>query len=286
MNKHPPPRIVFPNGEAQPALGLGTWRLGEDDAQRAAEVASLRLAFDIGYRVVDTAEMYGDAESVLGTALAEALRGGLERDDVFIVSKVLPNHADARGVRAAFDASRRRIGVDVIDLYLLHWRGGVPLAETVSAFEDLQRRGDIRQWGVSNFDVDDLQELAGVPGGAACATNQVMYSLDERGVEHTLLPWQRAQSMPLMAYCPIGQGSLATHRNLSEIAQRLAATPAQVALAWLLHQPGVMAIPKAVREEHLRQNFDAARLVLSDVDRAELDRHFAPPRRKQPLAMR
>ena len=177
--------VTFPSGEERPALGLGTWRLGEDGASRAAEVRALRLALDIGYRVLDTAEMYGDggAETVLGLALAEALRDGVVRDDLFVVSKVLPQHASPAGVLAACEASLRRLGLDCIDLYLLHWRGGVPLAETVRGFEQLQRRGWIRQWGVSNFDLDDLRELAAVPGGTGCACNQVCYSLSERGVK-------------------------------------------------------------------------------------------------------
>ena len=284
----PSQQVAFADGSRWPALGLGTWRLGESPSRRAAEVAALRRALEIGYRVVDTAEMYGDggAETVLGLALAEAFRGRLSRDDLFVVSKVLPEHADARGVRAACDASRRRLGVDVIDLYLLHWRGAVPLAQTVAAFEDLQRRGHIRHWGVSNFDVDDLRELGAVQGGTVCAANQVLYSLSERGVEFDLLPLQQTRQMPLMAYCPIDQGRLAGHAALAAIAERRRATPSQVALAWLLRQPGVMVIPMSAREAHLRENFDAAGLALHDDELVELDRHFPPPRRKQPLAMR
>ena len=284
----PGPAVTFPSGEERPSLGLGTWRLGEDNAHRAAEVQALRLALDIGYRVIDTAEMYGDggAESVLGLALAEAQREGVPRDELFVVSKVLPQHAGESGVLAACEASLRRLRLDCIDLYLLHWRGGVPLAETVRGFEQLQRRGWIRQWGVSNFDLDDLRQLAAVPGGKACAANQVYYSLSERGVEFDLLPWQQLHQMPLMAYSPIDQGELVDHAALRAVAESHRATPAQVALAWVLRQTGVMAIPKASRAAHLRHNWAAQDLRLSDADLAELDHLFPPPRRKRPLAVR
>jgi diketogulonate reductase-like aldo/keto reductase len=282
------PSVSLPSGLEVPALGLGTWRLGEDPAHRQAEIAALRLALEMGYRVFDTAEMYGDggAESVLGAALAQADRSGALPADLFIVSKVLPEHADTAGVLAACDASRRRLGVDCVSLYLLHWRGPVPLADTVRAFEVLQRRGRIRNWGVSNFDLADMQELAALPGGASCAANQVWYSLSERGVEHALLPWQRLQQMPLMAYCPIDQGALVDHPGLQEVATRHRATPAQVALAWLMAQPGVMAIPKASDTLHLRHNLAAQRLRLESADLAMLERNFPPPRGKRPLAMR
>lgn len=280
--------VTFPSGEERPALGLGTWRYGEDPAQRVAEVAALRLALDIGYRVIDTAEMYGDggAERVLGSALAEAMREGLPRDELFVVSKVLPSNAGARDVVAACEGSLQRLGLDRIDLYLLHWRGGVPLAETVHGFEQLQSRGLIRHWGVSNFDVDDLRELAAVPGGKACAANQVYYSLSERGIEHALLPWQQLHQMPLMAYSPIDQGALVDHPSLRELAAQHRATPAQVALAWVLRQPGVMAIPKAVRAVHLRHNWAARGLRLTPDELVWLDRLFPPPQRARPLAMR
>jgi diketogulonate reductase-like aldo/keto reductase len=280
--------ITFPHGEAQPALGLGTWQYGEDPAHAAAEVAALRLAFDIGYRVIDTAEMYGagGAESVLGQALTEATRAGLSRDSLFIVSKVLPENASAAGTVAACERSLRRLKLDRIDLYLLHWRGGVPLQDTLTGFEMLQQRGLIRRWGVSNFDTADLRELHACPGGAACSSNQVWYSLSERGPEFELLPWQREQQMPLMAYSPIDQGELADHAALHALAQRHGATPAQVALAWLLAQPGVMAIPKTAKALHLRQNWQAASLGLSTEDLAELDRLFPAPRKKKALAMR
>jgi diketogulonate reductase-like aldo/keto reductase len=280
--------VTLPHGEDVPALGLGTWRMGESGRAYDGEVAALRLAFDEGWRLVDTAEMYGDggAERVVGDALAQALRAGtLVRDDVFVVSKVLPQHADARGVRQACERSLRRLRLDRIDLYLLHWRGAHPLAETVDAFEELQQRGWIRHWGVSNFDLDDMLELTEVPGGAACSANQVYYSLSERGVEFDLLPWQRVRQMPAMAYCPLDRGALAQHPALAALAQRLGVAPAQLALAWVLAQPGVIAIPKAVRAEHLRADRAAAELPLDAAALAALDRLFPPPRRKRPLAM-
>ena len=280
--------LSFPSGESRPALGLGTWRYGEEPARRGAELAALRQALEMGWRVIDTAEMYGDggAERIVGQALAEAQRAGVRREELFVVSKALPEHADARRLQAACEASLKRLQLDQLDLYLLHWRGGVPLADTVRGFEQLQRRGLIRLWGVSNFDLDDLRELAAVPGGRACATNQVYYSLSQRGVEHDLLPWQRVQQMPLMAYSPFDSGELVDHPALRPVAERHRATPAQVALAWLLGRSGVMALPKAGHGVHLRHNWAAQQLRLSEADLAELDRHFPPPRGKQALAVR
>ncbi|HEX7155978.1 MAG TPA: aldo/keto reductase [Burkholderiaceae bacterium] len=282
--------VVLPGGERRPALGLGTWKMGESRSRRSAEVSAVRLALDIGYRVIDTAEMYGEggAEEVVGEAVAGAMRDGLARGDVFIVSKVYPHNASRAGVLAACERSLRRLKLDSIDLYLLHWRGREPLAETLAGFLELQRRGQIRRWGVSNFDVPDLQELFGLEGGAGCSANQVYYSLGARGVEFDLLPWQRERGVPLMAYCPIDQGALARRQAGAawrEVAQRHAATPVQVALAALLAQGGVMAIPKAVREAHLRENWGAAALALDAKDLAALDRDFPPPRRKVPLTM-
>jgi len=282
------PEVAFPSGEPRPALGLGTWRFGESASRRAAEVAAVRQALDIGYRVFDTAEMYGNggAEEVTGQALAEAQRAGLPRSELFIVSKALPQHAGEAALQAACEASLRRLQLDRIDLYLLHWRGGVPLAETVRGFETLQRRGLIRLWGVSNFDLADMRELGAVPGGKACATNQVYYSLGQRGAGFELLPWQRLQQMPLMAYSPFDQGELTDHPALRPLAERHRCTPAQVALAWLLQQGGVMAIPKAGNALHLRHNWAAQQLHLSAADLAEIDAAFPPPRRRQSLAMR
>ncbi len=280
--------VTLPNGEDIPALGLGTWRFGEDRARRGAELASLRQALEMGWRVIDTAEMYGagGAEEITGQALQEAQRAGTPRGELFVVSKVLPQNAGERAMLAACEASLRRLQLDCIDLYLLHWRGGVPLAETVRGFEQLQRRGWIRLWGVSNFDMADLRELFAVPGGKACASNQVYYSLSQRGVEYDLMPWQRVQQMPLMAYSPFDQGELVDHPALRPVAERHRATPAQVALAWLLQQPGAMAIPKAGNPVHLRHNWAAQDLRLTAADLAELDRAFPPPRTRQPLAVR
>jgi diketogulonate reductase-like aldo/keto reductase len=288
MPSRPASLVTLPGGEAWPALGLGTWRYGEDGAQRPREVALLRTALEMGYRLFDTAEMYGEggAEQVLGEALAAALRGGLARAQVQIVSKVYPHNASAAGVLAACQRSLRRLQLEHIDLYLLHWRGDVPLAETVRGLQELQRRGWVRHWGVSNFDVDDLAELAAVPGGEGCAANQVYYSPGERGVEVALLPRQQALGMPLMAYSPIDQGALAGHAGLQALAAQCGATPAQLALAWVLRLPGVMAVPKAGREAHLRDNLAAATLALDADTLAQMDRLFPPPRRKTPLAMR
>lgn len=282
-----PASLVLPGGEPVSALGLGTWRMGEDRAAHGAELAALRLALDIGYRVFDTAEMYaeGGAESLLGDALAGPLRGAVQRQELFIVSKVYPHHGTARGVVAACERSLRRLRLEQIDLYLLHWRGSVPLHETVQGFKALQQRGLIRHWGVSNFDLADMQELMAVPGGSGCAANQVWYSLTRRGVEFDLLPWQRQMQMPLMAYSPIDQGVLASHAPLTSLAARRGVSPAQLALAWALAQPGVMAIPKSTQALHLLHNWQAAGLRLQPGEHAELDRLFAPPRRRQPLAV-
>ena len=278
---------LLPGALPLPALGLGTWRLGESRNTQAAELASLRLALDIGYRAFDTAEMYaeGGAETLLGNALAAALRGALRREELCVISKVYPHNASARGVVAACERSLKRLQLDHLDLYLLHWRGSIPLAQTVDGFERLRRRGLIRLWGVSNFDLDDLQELAALPQGAQCAANQVWYSLSRRGVEFDVLPWQQARRMPLMAYSPIDQGALARHAGLQRLAEGLGATPSQLALARLLAEPGVMVIPKSSDPSRLRENFEAASRVLDTPTRQQIDALFPPPRRKQPLAV-
>lgn len=280
--------LTFPDGSMRPALGLGTWRMGESARARPAEIAAVRQALELGYRVIDTAEMYGEggAEEVVGAALAQALRAGtVRREELFVVSKVYPHNAGRHGVPAACERSLRRLGLEHIDLYLLHWRGAFALAETVGAFEALRAQGRIGAWGVSNFDVADMEELVAVPRGDACAADQVCFSLGERGAGFALLPWLQARGMPLMAYCPIDQGRLARDARLGALAQRIGVTAAQLALAWVLHQPGVMAIPKAVREAHLRENLAAAELVLDAGILHELDRLFPPPRGRGPLAM-
>jgi len=283
----PLPKISLPDGSTMPRFGLGTWRMGERRAARSGELATLRLALELGYRLFDTAEMYGEggAESLLGEAFAPALRGPLRRDELFVVSKVYPHHAGTQDAVAACERSLRRLRLDHLDLYLLHWRGAVPLHETLRGFEQLQARGLIRHWGVSNFDLDDLQELQAVPGGMACAANQVWYSLGRRGVEFDLLPWQVQWQVPLMAYSPIDQGALAEHAGLAALAVRLGRTPGQLALAWTLARPGVVSIPKSSDPLRLRQNLEAARWTLSAEDLAALDRLFPPPRRKQALAV-
>jgi diketogulonate reductase-like aldo/keto reductase len=272
---------TLPSGEAVAALGQGTWHMGDLPARRAAELAALRAGMDLGMTLIDTAEMYGDgaAESLVG----EAIEG--RRGQLFIVSKVLPHHATQRGTVAACEASLRRLATDRIDLYLLHWRGSVPLEETLAGFDDLQRAGKIRQWGVSNFDVDDMRALNAIAGGSAVAVNQVLYNLTRRGIEFDLLPQCGASGVPVMAYSPIEQGRLLRNPTLAGIASRHQATPAAVALAWVLRQPGMIAIPKASTVTHVEQNHAALKIDLNDDDLAALDRAFAPPRSKQPLEM-
>jgi diketogulonate reductase-like aldo/keto reductase len=276
--------VELPGGERVPALGLGTWRLGESADSRRAEVEAVHFALEIGYRLIDTAEMYGEggAEEVVGEALA---RGPTRRDEVFIVSKVYPHNAGRKAAIAACERSLKRLRTDRIDLYLLHWRGSVPLAETVAAFEHLRDAGRIRYWGVSNFDVDDLRELWEVDDGERCAANQVYYSAGQRGIEFDLLPWQRQHRLPTMAYCPIEQGALAANRPLQSIARARGLTATQVALAWALRQPDVIAIPKAVQAAHLRDNLAAASIALSDAELSQIDAAFPRPSRKRRLAM-
>lgn len=271
--------VTLPGGETVPALGQGTWYMGERADRRKAEASALRRGLDLGMTLVDTAEMYGDggAEEVVGDAIAG------RRDGVFVVSKVYPHNASRKGVPAAAERSLKRLKTDRIDLYLLHWRGRYPLAETVEAFEALREAGKIRHWGVSNLDTDDMEELAGVSGD--CAANQILYNVTRRGVEFDLLPWCARNAVPVMAYSPIEQGRLPAGGALDAIGKRHGVDRFAVALAWVLRQPGVIAIPKAVRPEHVDANRKAADLVLTAEDLAEIDRAFPPPRRKQPLAM-
>ncbi|HSI39407.1 MAG TPA: aldo/keto reductase [Xanthobacteraceae bacterium] len=274
-------RVVLPGGASVPALGQGTWMMGERAGARKDEAASVRLGVELGMSLVDTAEMYGDGacESFLGEALA-----GL-RNEVFLVSKVYPHNASRAGTIAACERSLKRLRTDRLDLYLLHWRGSVPLAETVAAFEALQRAGKIRHWGVSNFDTDDMEELWEVPGGAVCACNQVLYNLRRRGPEWDLLPWLEQHKVPLMAYSPIEQGRLPASGALAQVAARHGVAPYQVALAWVLRRPNLIAIPKAGTPAHMRENRAAGDLVLDAEDLAALDRAFAPPSRKRALEM-
>ncbi len=274
--------VRLPDGTEVVAIGQGTWRMGEGHRARAAEADALRLGLDLGMTLIDTAEMYGEggAEEVVGDAVAG------QRDRAFIVSKVYPHNASRKGVAAACERSLRRMRIDRIDLYLLHWRGRVPLAETVAGFADLLAAGKIAAWGVSNLDTDEMEDLRGVPGGAACATNQVLYNPEERGIEFDLLPWCARHAMPVMAYSPVGQaGGLLRAPALLAAARRHGATPAQIAIAWALRQPGVIAIPKAGEAAHVRDNAAAAGLRLTEADMAAIDAAFPPPRRKLPLAM-
>ena len=262
-----------------PVLGQGTWRMGEDTSCAKAETEALMVGIEAGMTLVDTAEMYGEGrtESFLGAALAG------RRDDVFLVSKAYPQNASRKGLPAACAASLNRLKTDRLDLYLLHWPGNVPIGETVEAMEALKASGKIRAWGVSNFDVDDMEELV-AEGGAGCATNQVLYNVTRRGPDYDLAPWLAAHGMPLMAYSPIEQGRLPTGGALAEVAARHGVTPFQVALAWTI-RAGAFAVPKAGSAAHTRENAAAADLVLSDEDLARIDAAFAPPRRKASLAM-
>ncbi|MCF2538236.1 aldo/keto reductase [Streptomyces nigra] len=272
--------IVLPSGEEIAAAGQGTWYLGEDPGRREQEIAALRLGVDLGMTVVDTAEMYGDgaAEELVG----EALRG--RRDEVFLVSKVLPGHADRKGTVAACEGSLRRLGTDRLDLYLLHWRGRWPLEETLSGFTDLMEAGKIRYWGVSNLDVADMTELATLPGGDAGAVDQVLYNLSRRGIEWDLLPWCREAEVAVMAYSPIEQGRILGAEALGAVARALGATPAQVALAWVLEQ-GVSAIPRSGSPDHVRENRGAVDLRLPTEALEILDEAFPPPTAATPLEM-
>ncbi|MET9480187.1 aldo/keto reductase [Streptomyces sp. NPDC006638] len=268
--------VRFPSGAEVPALGQGTWRMGEDPARRPEEMAALRRGLDLGLTVIDTAEMYGSgaAEELVG----EAIRG--RRDDTFLVSKVLPYNADRRGTAEACHASLRRLGTDRIDLYLLHWRGSVPLDETVGAMEALVSEGSIGAWGVSNLDVADLAEL---PAGARPETDQVLYNLTRRGPEFDLFPRCRELGVPVMAYSPVEQGRLLGHKTLKAVAAARGASPAQVALAWVLRRDDVVAIPKASTVAHVEENHAALDLHLTDDDLRTLDRAFRAPVRKRSL---
>jgi len=275
------PSVALPTGEPVPALGQGTWQMAESVRRRAQEIEALRLGAELGMTLIDTAEMYGEgeAEKLVAEALAD------QRDQLFLVSKVYPYNASRQGVIQACERSLKRLGTDRLDLYLLHWRGNVPLEETVAGFEELRRTGKIRHWGVSNFDADDMKELLQVPGGANCATNQVLYNVTRRGPEFSLIPWMAEHGIPLMAYSPIEQGRLPRTGALQTIGQQHGASPFQIALAWLLHQPSVISIPKASSADHVRDNHRALEIRLSSEDLAAIDADFPPPKRKRPLEM-
>ncbi|MEZ2219189.1 aldo/keto reductase [Rhizobium sp. RCC_161_2] len=281
MMHDPIPTVTLSSGIAVPALGQGTWNMGENAARAKDEIASLKVGLDLGMTLIDTAEMYGDggSEEIVGRAIEG------RRDEVFLVSKVYPHNASRKGTIEACERGLKRMKTDRIDLYLLHWRGEHPLAETVAAFESLKTAGKIGAWGVSNFDVDDMEELLAVPDGSNVAANQVLYNLVRRGIEYDVLPWCQERNIPIMAYSPIEQGRLLHHPDLIHIAKTYQATPAQVALAFLLEREGVIAIPKSSNPQRVEENRDAVSLDISDEDWATLDAAFPPPSRKKPLEM-
>jgi diketogulonate reductase-like aldo/keto reductase len=273
------PQLKLASGAAMPTLGIGTWRMGERKRDRIREVAALRLALDLGMSLIDTAEMYGDGESE--RVVAEAIAG--RRDEAFLVSKVYPHNASRRGAIAACERSLKRLATDHLDLYLLHWRGKVPLAETVAAFEVLRESGKIRAWGVSNFDRGDMEELLALPEGRRCAANQVLYHLRCRGIEWSLLPLCRERRIAVMAYSPLDEGRLLKDRRLAQVASRAGVEPATLALGWLLAQRGVAIIPKASDVVHVQNNRAAADLALKPEIARELERAFPPPAGPTPL---
>jgi diketogulonate reductase-like aldo/keto reductase len=275
------PTTTLPSGTAIPVFGLGTWRMGESARRRAGEVAALAHGLALGITLIDTAEMYGDGEAE--RIVADAV--GKRRDEAFIVSKVLPENSSRHGTVAACERSLQRLKTDRIDLYLLHWRGSPPVQETLEAFTSLVAAGKIRHWGVSNFDIGEMGELWETAGGQAVASNQVLYNLTRRGIEFDLMPWSRARGIPIMAYSPIEQGRMLDHAALREVATRHDATSAQVALAWLMRQPGVIAIPKAGTRAHVEEDLAALDLRLTPDDLTDLDSAFPPPKKPRALDM-
>ncbi|MGH8616908.1 MAG: aldo/keto reductase [Burkholderiales bacterium] len=273
--------VTLPSGERVPALGQGTWNMGDDRAARAEELAALRLGLDLGLTLIDTAEMYGSgrSESLVGEAIAG------RRDECFLVSKVLPENASRRGTAVACEASLKRLKTDRLDLYLLHWRGGVPFVETLEALLALQRAGKIRHYGVSNLDLDEMREWHALPGGEAVATDQVLYNLTRRGIEWELLPWLAERRIPVMAYSPLEQARLLRNAKFAACAQQHGMTPAQLALAWLLARDDVIVIPKSANRARITENAAAREVVLSAAQRAELDRLFPPPKGPRALEM-
>jgi diketogulonate reductase-like aldo/keto reductase len=283
LSTTPMPTTALPSGETVPLLGQGTWNLGDDPQQRLAEIEALRLGLDLDMTLIDTAEMYGSGAAEL--LVGEAIYG--RRDEAFLVSKVLPQNATAKGTVRACEDSLKRLKTDRIDLYLLHWRGDVALEETLAGFESLLHTGKIRYWGVSNFDVADMEELVALAGGDAVATDQVLYNLTRRGIERDLLPWCRARPhrIPLMAYSPIEQGRLLGHRAIRAVAARHEATPARIALAWVLRTEGTVAIPRTGKVAHVRDNRAALDVHLTQRDLQELEHAFPAPARKRALEM-
>lgn len=271
---------LLPSGAKMPVLGLGTWRMGESARIRAQELDALKYGIELGYPMIDTAEMYGEgvAEEIAGEAMAG------RRKDLYLVSKVYPHNASRAGTVAACERSLKRLRTDRLDLYLLHWRGGTPLAETIEAFGRLKAAGKIRDFGVSNFDTDDMEEAAESDKGLN-GSNQILYCLSRRGPEYDLLPWMAKHKIPAMAYSPLDQGRLLGKPALKKIAQEIGATPAQLAIAWLLSRPGVVTIPKSASRERVKENLGALDITLSKETLAELDKAFPPPKGKQSLEM-
>lgn len=277
-------KVTFPDGTLLPSIGQGTWHMGEDPRKRKKEVKALQLGIELGMKVIDTAEMYanGGAEQVVG----EAIQG--RREEVFIVSKVYPHHAGLDRINTACENSLKRLGTDYLDLYLLHWRGGVPLEETIEGMEKLKKEGKIKRWGVSNFDTADMEELWNQPNGKKCVINQVLYHLGSRGIDFDLIPWHREREMPIMAYSPLAQGGslrrqLLTEPIMMEMAEKYHAQPLQIALAWTIRSGNCLAIPKAVQEEHVIANAEAAAIEFSEKDLQKIDQAFPAPTRKMPL---
>jgi len=273
--------IALPSGESVPALGQGTWNMGDDRGRRAEELAALRLGLDLGLTLIDTAEMYGDGRSE--ELVAEAISG--RRNEVFLVSKVLPNHASRRGTLAACEKSLKRLKTDRLDLYLLHWSGNVPFAETLEALTALKDAGKIRHYGVSNLDLGEMREWWRTPGGDGIATNQLLYNLTRRGIEWDLMPWLRERRVTVMAYSPLEQARLLSGQPLADFARRHGTTPAQAALAWLLAKDGVIVIPKSGRRDRVKENAGALDHPLTAAQIAELDRLFPPPTGPRPLEL-
>lgn len=276
--------VCLPDGTLVPAIGQGTWNMGENPAEKKAEIAALRLGVDLGMSLIDTAEMYGEGKSE--QVVGEAIKG--IRDDVFLVSKVYPHNAGKDRLFSSCEQSLKRLGTDHLDLYLLHWRGRVPLAETIEGMEQLKKEGKIARWGVSNFDTDDMKELLNTPGGGNCATNQVLYHLGSRGIEYDLLPWHQENNLPIMAYSPLAQGGSLRKELLHDpvvrkISDAHQAEPLQVALAWSIRSNHVIAIPKAGKEKHVTANAQASALLLNTDELNQLDTVFSPPARKMPL---
>jgi len=275
--------VALSDGDHVPALGQGTWGMGESKSARAREVAALRLGIELGITLIDTAEMYGDGGSE--KVVADAIEG--QRDRVFIVTKVYPHNASRTQLPKVCERSLKRLRVETIDLYLLHWREKTPrIEETVETFEELRSSGKIKRWGVSNFDVDDMEELWSIESGANCTTNQVLYNLENREIEFDLLPWDQKKKLPIMAYSPVGHGrGLLENATLKKIAKRHNASSAQIALAWVLRQSQVIAIPKSSNEKHVRDNARSIDIKLTEEDFAALDREFPPPTSRKSLPM-